>query len=87
MAPCRIRQFFPDARFVVLLREPADRALSEISMNRRHCAEHKSWKKDGWPYCCVADFSPVVPKLRLALQTLAGLKDECVSSETAGKFS
>lgn len=83
-AACRIKHLFPEAKIIVALREPVSRAVSEINMKRRHCAEQKLADEDGWPYCCDAHFQPVNPKIRQALKSLKDLEDECLNTSSPG---
>lgn len=41
--PARVKRLLPDARFVVLLRDPATRAYSHYQHNRRHDRETRSF--------------------------------------------
>ena len=36
-AACRIKKVFPDMKFIVILRNPTDRAYSEFDMVRTRC--------------------------------------------------
>lgn len=83
-AACRIKHLFPEAKFIVSLREPVSRAVSEINMQRRHCAGQKLTEEDGWPHCCNVRFQPVVPKLSEALRSVKNLKDECTNASSPG---
>jgi hypothetical protein len=65
-APQNIRQFIPDARLIVTLRQPAERAFSAFAHNQRDglepshdfaqaIAEDRTGKRDGWQFCRYLD--------------------------------
>jgi hypothetical protein len=65
-APQNICQFIPDARLIVILRQPADRAFSAFAHNQRDglepakdfaqaIAEDRQGKRDGWEFCRYLD--------------------------------
>ena len=76
-APCRIKSFFPDAKFIVSLREPVARALSANAMLRRNCSPHET-RHDDWPGCCETAFQSTVEVLEGALNALDSAKKECM---------
>lgn len=82
--PCQIKQTFPKAKFVVILREPASRALSAVDMKRRHCSRRNPSDGDIWPFCCEDLFQPVIPKLENATLELKNLEAECADSKSLG---
>lgn len=82
--PCQIKQTFPGAKFLVVLREPVSRALSAIGMSRRHCSRREPRDGDKWPSCCEELFQPIVPKLENATASLKKLEAECADSNSFG---
>ncbi|GMH36187.1 hypothetical protein BSKO_04055 [Bryopsis sp. KO-2023] len=79
--PCRIKHFFPNAKFIVTMREPVSRLLSANAMERRHCSPHESRHKDEWPACCEVAFQSTVELLENALEKLETVKDECMNPD------
>ncbi len=43
VSPGKIKQFFPDMRFIVMVREPVVRAISQHAMYRRYKQEGRAW--------------------------------------------
>lgn len=83
MAPCRLKQFFPDAKFVVALRDPVYRILSSLNMERGMCLQGVGKEGLWWPKCCLL-FYPVRPILNASVEKASTHYKQCLTTFVDG---
>lgn len=85
MAPCRLKQFFPDAKFIVLLRDPAYRLFSALNMGRESCLARVGMQSSSWPNCC-GQFNEFKPEMDQAFNVANANYEKCLSTFVDGIF-
>lgn len=86
--PCYIKQFFPDAKFVVTLRHPVDRTMSYLNMMRSRCMQKKEADPKKQLACCEDVFSDIAERLALSVENMRGASQQCLNvSSSSGCLS